>query len=193
MGFSIKGATERFHTGSQRADAKTQTKLEQRWLKTSDRYRTKLEDLLREPEPQSLGNGKLFLCTKSEYRIGSGADGTHVYVGMRDDGTEVAVKRMVKENHKELENEMNVLRSLEHKNIVRYIDFIEQGEFYYLCLQLCEYNVNEYIASKPDPDALKKMAQEVLLGLKALHIAGIIHRDLKPSNIFIGIYLFFFL
>lgn len=187
--FSIKGATELFHTGSQKADAET---LGQRWLKTSKRYRTKLEHLLREPEAQSLGNGKLFLCTKSEYRIGSGVDGTHVYVGMRHDGTEVAVKRMVKENHKELENEMNVLRRLEHENIVRYIDFVEQGEFYYLCLQLCEYNVKEYIANKPGPDALKKMAQEVLLGLKALHNAGIIHRDLKPSNIFIGIYLFIF-
>ncbi|MCJ8748914.1 hypothetical protein PDJAM_G00170120 [Pangasius djambal] len=95
---------------------------------------------------------------------------------MRDDGTEVAVKRMIKDNHKRLKDEMNILRDpkLEHKNIVKYLDFTEDRHFVYLCLQLCEYDFEDYKKTKElDQDALKKVTNEVLLGLQALHNADV--------------------
>ncbi|XP_053473715.1 serine/threonine-protein kinase/endoribonuclease IRE1-like isoform X3 [Ictalurus furcatus] len=175
-------------TGSQREEDDTSTKLQERWQRNSKKYRTKFERLLKDLELESLGNGKLFLCTKSDYVIGSGADGTRVYIGMRDDGTEVAVKRMIKAEHQKLKDETRILRDpkLEHKNIVKYLDLTEDQDFDYLCLQLCEYNFEEY-KKDLDQDTLKKVTQEVLIGLQALHNAGIIHRDIKPSNILIDV------
>ncbi|XP_053473713.1 serine/threonine-protein kinase/endoribonuclease IRE1-like isoform X1 [Ictalurus furcatus] len=181
-------ASERDFTGSQREEDDTSTKLQERWQRNSKKYRTKFERLLKDLELESLGNGKLFLCTKSDYVIGSGADGTRVYIGMRDDGTEVAVKRMIKAEHQKLKDETRILRDpkLEHKNIVKYLDLTEDQDFDYLCLQLCEYNFEEY-KKDLDQDTLKKVTQEVLIGLQALHNAGIIHRDIKPSNILIDV------
>lgn len=176
-------------SGSQRVEPETLT---ERWHRNSNKYRAKFEELLND-QLKSLGNGKLFLCIKNEYKIGKGAEGTTAYIGMRDDGTEVAVKRIIKDSYEQLKNEMKMLRDirLEHKNIVRYLDFTEDEDFYYLCLQLCEYNFEDYKETKVlDQDALKKAAKEVLDGLQALHHAGIIHRDLKPCNILIGNYLF---
>lgn len=168
--------------------------LKKQWHKTSQKYESKFEDLLKDPELKSLGNGKFFVCTKMKYKIGDGAEGACVYIGIREDGTELAVKRMLKDNHNQLKNEMKLLRELEHKNIVKYLDCTQDEDFNYLCLQLCDYNFEDYkITKEPNQDALKKVAKQVLLGLQTLHDAGIIHRDLKPNNILIGIFFSFHL
>ncbi|KAL6477054.1 hypothetical protein MHYP_G00155530 [Metynnis hypsauchen] len=82
---------------------------------------------------------------------------------------------------------------LESSYIVKYVDFEEGAEFDYLVLQLCEYDLDEYMhqlrqrEEGEKMETLKKLAKHVLLGLKAVHDARILHRHIKPSNVLIDV------
>ncbi len=170
--------------------------ISRRWLQTSCRWRSKLEKLAIIDPSRSCRLGNLTLVLTDEFQIAKGSDGTQVYLGLKDDGTEVAVKRMIKSNYQVLKNEEEFLRlpQLDNPSIVRYVDFAEDKYFGYLVLQLCEYTLEEYIqAHLPDDSAerssvLKKLVKEVLFSLQVLHDekTKVLHRDIKPQNVLIG-------
>uniref|UniRef100_A0A8C2BFV1 Uncharacterized protein n=1 Tax=Cyprinus carpio TaxID=7962 RepID=A0A8C2BFV1_CYPCA len=171
--------------------------ISRRWLQTSCRWRSKLEKLANIDASRTYRLGNLTLVLSDEFQIAKGSDGTQVLLGLRDDGTEVAVKRMIKSNYKALRNEEEFLRlpELESSSIVRYVDFAEDAHFGYLALQLCEYTLEEYIQDHlPDDSAerslvLKKLVKEVLCSLQVLHDqkTKVLHRDIKPQNVLIDI------
>ncbi|XP_067257452.1 probable serine/threonine-protein kinase irlE [Chanodichthys erythropterus] len=173
--------------------------ISRRWVQTSCRWRPKLEKLANMDVSNTyrLGNGRLTLVLRDEFQIAKGSDGTEVFLGLRDDGTEVAVKRMIKSNYQVLKNEEEFLRlpQLDNPSIVRYVDFAEDDHFGYLALQLCEYTLEEYIQEHlPDDSAerslvLKKLVKEVLCSLQVLHQpqTKVLHRDIKPQNVLIDI------
>ncbi|TKS65004.1 putative serine/threonine-protein kinase irlA [Collichthys lucidus] len=125
---------------------------------------------------------------KPEFCIAKKSDGTEVYLGLRNDGTELAIKKVPRFNSSQVLNEEEILRlpELFDAPIARYNDYEEDEKFIYLALHLCEYTLEEYIKLK-DGDQ-KKLAFQMLDGLKALHCQNppILHGDLKPQNILIG-------
>ncbi|XP_059373882.1 uncharacterized protein LOC132110867 [Carassius carassius] len=168
-----------------------------RWHQISRRWRSKLEKLANIDASKTYRLGNLMLVLDHEFLIAKGSDGTQVFLGLKDDGTEVAVKRMNRFNYQDLKNEEEFLRlpELESPSIVRYVDFAEDMHFGYLVLQLCEYTLEEYIQDHlPDDSAerslvLKKLVKEVLDSLQVLHDqqTKVLHRDIKPQNVLIDI------
>ncbi|KAK2914374.1 hypothetical protein Q8A67_002773 [Cirrhinus molitorella] len=172
--------------------------ISKRWCKISCRWRPKLEKLVNIDASRKYKLGNLTLVLTDEFQIAKGSDGTEVFLGLRDDGTEVAVKRMIKSNYQVLKNEEEFLRlpQLDSSSIVKYVDFAEDAHFGYLALQLCEYTLEEYIQDHlPDDSAernliLKKLVKEVLCSLQVLHHqqSRVLHRDIKPQNVLIDIH-----
>ncbi len=170
--------------------------ISRRWHQTSRRWRSKLEKLANIDDSRTYRLPGLTLVIDPEFLIANGSDGTQVFLGLKDDGTEVAVKRMNRFNYQVLKNEEEFLRlpELDSPSIVRYVDFAEDMNFGYLVLQLCEYTLEEYIqAHLPDDSAerysvLKKLVKEVLCSLQVLHDqkTKVLHRDIKPQNVLIG-------
>ncbi|XP_060791220.1 uncharacterized protein LOC132895057 [Neoarius graeffei] len=168
-----------------------------KWHSISQRWKPKLEKLVSMEANKVYRLGNLTIGDCTEFEIAKGSDGTQVFLGLRDDGTEVAVKRMLKSNYQDLKNEEEFLRlpELDNPCIVRYVDFAEDDKFGYLVLQLCEYTLEEYIQNHLPEDrslqlqVLKKIVKEVLCSLKVLHSqdTSVLHRDIKPQNVLIDI------
>jgi cell division control protein CDC15 len=104
-------------------------------------------------------------------------------------GDEVAVKEIFIEdddNVLELMSEIDLLKILRHKNIVKYHGFIRSEKKLFIFLEYCSGGSlrNLYKKSGPLADSVvKTYIKEVLQGLIYLHEQGVVHRDVKAANI----------
>ncbi|XP_029108110.1 uncharacterized protein LOC108938732 isoform X1 [Scleropages formosus] len=177
-----------------RTSVSESTTAQRQWYEISVRWKSQLQKFVSLSANEVYKVGSINLAVNENFRIAKGSDGTEVYLGLRDDGTEVAIKRMLKSNYQVLKNECEFLRlpKLESPHIVRYIDFAEDENFGYLVLQLCEYTLDEYIKEhvpKDNTSVLKRIVYDILHSLSVLHNDDmkILHRDIKPQNVLIDV------
>jgi len=129
---------------------------------------------------------------KAQYRFGKtlGA-GTYGIVREADiDGQKVAVKIILKKNVKGNEqmvyDELKMLQSLSHPHIVKFHDWFESRDKYYIVTQLATGGeLFDRICDQgkfTERDASQTIKQ-VLEAVDYLHARNVVHRDLKPENL----------
>ena len=166
------------------------------WVKTSVVHRSILEDLVRnlkyKPYTVHTIDG-YHVCFEDHFCIGNGSNGTEVFVGLGNDGDEVAVKRVNSKFSSMVDLEKEVLSRLkDNPNILTYrFKTTESKRFAYLVTDLQDKNLKQYVSSKEVslPDLQKNgpfILRQILLGMNALHDENILHRDLKPENVLVN-------
>ena len=85
--------------------------------------------------------------------------------------------------------EAAILNKLNHKNIVKIADFIEEPEGLHLVMEFIEgRTLDKIIGKEVGPIPYEKalpLFNQILEGINYAHKQGVIHRDLKPSNIIV--------
>ncbi len=84
--------------------------------------------------------------------------------------------------------EIDLLKILNHPNIVKYHGFVKTHEVLYIFLEYCEGGSLRAIYKQKGPLSEQEIIPyltQVLQGLKYLHDQGVINRDIKAANILI--------
>jgi serine/threonine-protein kinase len=84
------------------------------------------------------------------------------------------------------QREIDILRKLDHPNIVRFYESGREGPHYYFAMEYVDGHSYQALITErgrlPWPEVLD-LALQVAPALKHAHDRGVVHRDLKPSNL----------
>ncbi|XP_074273351.1 serine/threonine-protein kinase ATG1a [Silene latifolia] len=123
-------------------------------------------------------------------RIGSGSFAVVWKSKHRHLGTEFAIKEIDKKHlNDNLLKEIQILRNVNHPNIIRLFDAIETEERIFLVLEYCDGgDLGEYIHrhGRVSEDVAKHFMKQLAAGLRVLRENHLIHRDLKPQNLLLS-------
>lgn len=135
---------------------------------------------------------------KKIYKIGQTiGEGSYAQVKRakhRETGEKVAVKvmakkRMSKDDIKCLEQEIEILKQVEHPNIVRLIDVFETSKYYCLVMELMEGGeLFDKIVEKDHFSEFeaREATKSIIDAIGYCQKLGICHRDIKPENLLLS-------
>ena len=130
--------------------------------------------------------------------IGQGSFGRVLFSANLETGELMAVKQIpliefsygtAHERIKEIQEEVDILSRLRHKNIVRYLGTKKDDQYLMIFM---EYVAGGTISSllnkygKFNETLIRVYTQQILEGLEYLHYNKIIHRDIKGANMLVG-------
>ncbi|KAL5572228.1 hypothetical protein UlMin_021825 [Ulmus minor] len=124
-------------------------------------------------------------------RIGSGSFAVVWRSRHRQSGLEVAVKEIDKKHlsqkvRESLVEEISILRTIDHPNIIRLLEAIETEDRIYLVLEYCDGgDLAGYLHrhGKVSETVARHFLRQLAAGLQVLQEKHLIHRDLKPQNL----------
>mmetsp|Transcript_1056 Transcript_1056/g.1953 ORF Transcript_1056/g.1953 Transcript_1056/m.1953 type:complete len:494 (-) Transcript_1056:28-1509(-) len=95
---------------------------------------------------------------------------------------------MSKEEEQSFKYEINILKKLDHPNILKLYEVFEDDKRYYLVTELCKGGeLFDEIVTKVQFSEREAatIIQQILQAVSYCHTLGIVHRDLKPENVLI--------
>lgn len=99
----------------------------------------------------------------------------------------IALKKQLRDD---AYDEIDVLESLNHQNVVTYFGFKNEGIHTYMALELCasslhdKLSTSEYCQGFPEHETIKCML-DFMCGYRYIRSMGIIHGDIKTKNILV--------
>jgi p21-activated kinase 1 len=104
----------------------------------------------------------------------------------------VAIKQMKLDEHPRMDlliNEILVLRTLRHMNIVKYIDsFLYKNELWVVTEYMEGGSLTDVVtANMMTEGQIAAVSRETAQGLQHLHKHGVIHRNLKGINVLVSL------
>ena len=110
-----------------------------------------------------------------------------------------ATKKISKELYKQketyecIQNEISIMKRLNHRNIISLKDLIETNNHYYVIMEYCNGDTLSSCLEKYkklyhkgfSEETVQHIMRQIANAIKYIHDLKIVHRDLKPDNIFV--------
>ncbi len=120
-------------------------------------------------------------------KIGEGSYGKIYKVKNKQSGDIRAMKQIMKSkipNIEKFQNEIKILSMVDHPNIVRLFEVIEDDKYFNLLQELCTggelLSKVKYISNEKE---IAKIFKQIMSAIAYCHEKGIVHRDMKLENI----------
>ena len=135
-----------------------------------------------------------------EKSLGKGAYGEVYLTTIKGDSKLIATKKLDKDfcenptTKKYIINEINILKMLNHPNIVKFVDLKKTINHYYIMMEYCNGGelhkaLEKYIEKNRNPfpqEIVQHFMKQIIDAFKYIHSKDIMHRDIKLENILLN-------